>query len=98
MYARAREDQADTLADEIVAIADEPAAGKKTTTKANGDVETVEGDMIEHRRLRVDARKWTAAKLKPKKYGERQALTGPDGESLFGPLVTAAEELRKSLR
>lgn len=70
-YARARADQADTLADEIQAIADEPMLGKKVTTKANGDVETVEGDMIEHRRLRVDARKWIAAKLKPKKYGDK---------------------------
>jgi hypothetical protein len=81
MYAHAREDQADTLADEIQSIADEPMLGKKTTTKANGDVETVEGDMIEHRRLRVDARKWVAAKLRPKKYGEhiRTELSGPDG-------------------
>lgn len=71
MYARAREDQADTLADEIQAIADEPMAGVKTTTKANGDVEKVEGDMIEHRRLRVDARKWIAAKLRPRKYGDK---------------------------
>lgn len=70
-YARAREDQADTLADEIQAIADEPMVGKKTTTKANGDVETVEGDMLEHRKLRVEARKWIAAKLKPKKYGDK---------------------------
>lgn len=71
MYARAREDQADTLADEIQAIADEPMLGEKTTIKANGDTEIVRGDMIEHRRLRVDARKWVAAKLKPRKYGER---------------------------
>ncbi len=27
-----------------------------------------------------------------------QAISGPDGEPLLGPLVTAAEELRKSLR
>lgn len=81
MYARAREDQADTLADEIQTIADEPMVGSKTTTKANGDVETVQGDMIEHRRLRVDARKWIAAKLKPRKYGEfaRNELSGPAG-------------------
>jgi hypothetical protein len=71
LYARAREDQADTLADEIQAIADEPMLGTKTTTKANGDVETVAGDMLEHRRLRVDARKWIASKLKPKKYGDK---------------------------
>lgn len=72
------------MADEIVAIADEPMMGAKTTRKANGDVETVEGDMIEHRKLRVDARKWTAAKLRPRKYGElvRQEHSGPDGGSI----------------
>lgn len=84
IYARAREDQADTLADEIQAIADEPMIGSKVTTKANGDVETVQGDMIEHRRLRVDARKWIAAKLRPRKYGEfaRNELSGTDGGAI----------------
>lgn len=71
MYTRAREDQADTLADEIVAIADEPVRGEKRVIKANGDIEVIEADMVDHRRLRVDARKWVAAKLKPRKYGDR---------------------------
>jgi hypothetical protein len=31
--------------------------------------------MIEHRRLQVDARKWIAAKLKPRKYGEKVEQT-----------------------
>lgn len=30
------------------------------------------------RRIRVDTRKWIASKLKPKKYGERVALTGDE--------------------
>lgn len=34
-------------------------------------------------RVRIDARKWTASKLLPKKYGERMALEGADG----GPAV-----------
>ena len=70
MYTRAREDQADTLADEIVAIADTPVIGVKTKTGKDG-VEIQEGDMIEHRRLQVEARKWVAAKLKPRKYGDK---------------------------
>ena len=80
-YARARESQADALADDIVDIADTPKTGQKKTTRADGKVEITEGDMIEHRRLQVDARKWVAAKLKPKKYGDRVAheLTGKDG-------------------
>jgi hypothetical protein len=76
LYARAREDQADTLADEILAIADTPQLGVKTKTDEDGKTETTEGDMIEHRRLRVDARKWIAAKLKPKKYGDKLDLEG----------------------
>ena len=39
-----------------------------------------EGD-VQRDRLRVDSRKWIAAKLKPRKYGERvqNELTGADG-------------------
>jgi hypothetical protein len=74
MYTRAREDQADTLADEIVAIADTPVLGIKTKMGKDG-IETTEGDMIEHRRLQVEARKWVAAKLKPKKYGDKTDTT-----------------------
>lgn len=71
MYARAREDQADTLADQIIDIADTCKKGVKTTTKANGDIETTEGDMVERSRLQMEARKWVAAKLKPRKYGDK---------------------------
>lgn len=77
-YARAREAQAETLAHEILEIADTPLIGSKTTTKADGSVETVEGDMIEHRRLQVDARKWMAARLAPKKYGDAATLRHAD--------------------
>lgn len=70
-YARAREAQADALADEIVAIADTTEEGEETVEKGDGSIETRRGDMIQHRRLRVDARKWYASKLAPKKYGEK---------------------------
>lgn len=74
-YARAREAQADFLAEEIVNIADTPLKGVKTKTNEKGEVETTEGDMIEHRRLQVDARKWYASKLAPKKYGDKTETT-----------------------
>lgn len=51
-YARAREEQADYLADEIVSIADEEEDPQKA-------------------RVRIDARKWTASKLRPKRYGDK---------------------------
>lgn len=68
-YARARELQADTLADEILHISNTVKKGKRKVMKPTG-VEITEADMIEHRRLQVDARKWYASKLAPRKYGE----------------------------
>jgi hypothetical protein len=69
-YARARELGYERLAEDILEIADTPKIGVKTVNKATG-VETTEGDMIEHRRLQVDARKWMLSKMLPKKYGEK---------------------------
>lgn len=68
-YARAREAQADTLADEIVDIADDGS------NDYMGEDEKYNGDAVARSRLRVEARKWVAAKLKPKKYGEKLDLT-----------------------
>ena len=73
-YARARELQADTFFDDIVHVAKTPFIGtkKKTTTAPNGvTVEISEGDMVDHRRLQVDALKWAAGKMRPRKYGDR---------------------------
>jgi hypothetical protein len=87
-YARARETQADSLFDDILTIADTPVIGEKTKTHPDGSVEVQTGDMIEHRRLRVDARKWMAGKLAPKKYGEKitQEVTGANGAPLV-PII-----------
>ena len=77
-YARAREEQAESLADEIVNISDEEATmvrADKHNTKPDdeeGFTEVVfDSTAIARNRLRVDARKWVASKLKPKKYGDR---------------------------
>lgn len=58
-YTRAKEESADSWADDIVDIADgEPSAD------------------VQRDRLRVDARKWAASKLKPKKYGDKLTHEG----------------------
>jgi hypothetical protein len=71
-YTRARDEQADTLADEIHALADEPPA----EIVDDKGISRVDGGWVTWQRNRVDARKWVASKLKPKKYGERQVLAG----------------------
>ena len=77
-YARAREEQADTLADEIIAIADEQPEVIAVTDKKTGALieHKLDGAFLQWQKNRIDARKWTAMKLKPKKYGDKIALGG----------------------
>lgn len=77
-YTRAREEQAETMADDIVAIADE--SYHDHDIDENGHVR-VNNEAIQRSKLRVEARKWVAAKLKPKKYGDKitQEVVGANG-------------------
>ena len=90
MYAHAREERADALADEIVSISDE----QEVKANYNGEDVTLvlDATAVARNRLRVDARKWAAAKLKPRVYGDKSTteLTGPNG----GPMQLAAVSLK----
>ena len=72
-YTRARAVGYERMAEEILAISDTPMIGTKSVSKATG-LEITEGDMIEHRRLQVDTRKWMLAKMLPKVYGDKQQV------------------------
>lgn len=61
-YIRAREAQADYLADGILDIADDSSL------------------QSDDRRVKIDARKWYAGKLKPKKYGESSQIKHADAD------------------
>lgn len=83
LYARAKEEQADFLADEMLDIADNPVQGSRTVHKTGGKhgleiSKTIDGDMVERSRLMIDTRKFLASKLKPKKYGNKLDLTSGD--------------------
>lgn len=87
-YAKAKQEQAEALADEIMDIADDGRNDYMARLDKEGN-ETgymVNGEAIARSRLRVDSRKWVASKLLPKKYGEftRTEVTGADG----GPIST----------
>ena len=69
-FARALRIRAQLLADQMIQIADTPQLGIETKTKADGGVETTEGDMLGHRKLQIQARQWIASKLDRKRYGE----------------------------
>ena len=78
--------RADNLFDEIIEIADSPQIGETITTKA-GEKEITQADMIQHRRLRIDARKWVVSKLLPKKYGDSTQVQNSEPLEAYQPPV-----------
>ena len=87
-YARARTIQAETIADELIEIADDNSRDVRVGLDGR---ETPDFDHIARSRLRVDTRKWLLSKMLPKQYGEKtqMELTGKDG----GPVeVESARE------
>lgn len=66
-YQRAREECAEAMASEVIQIAEEPIP-----SNAFG---SLDGAAVQDKRLRIDARKWVAQKLKPRVYGEKLDLT-----------------------
>jgi hypothetical protein len=90
-YARARELQADHYAEETVDIADEDPQTILTPGDEDAAAQElrIDGAAVQYQRLRIDARKWYASKLAPKKYGDRvtNEHTGPNGGPI--PVVTA---------
>lgn len=85
-YARAREEQADALADEITEISD--------AIIPRGIDGRIDSGAVNQARLKIDARKWIAAKLKPKKYGDRLELGGDKENPLELTIKYAAEGAR----
>lgn len=80
-YARAREKQADYFAEEIIEIADSAEAESAAVSKA---------------KLQIDARKWAASKIAPKRYGDKQEIDVKSSDGSMTPAVRLnAEEFRK---
>lgn len=66
MYARAKDQQADLLADEVLDIADNNRYDREAFVGLNH---------IQRDKVRIDARKWKASKLAPQKYGDKLDVT-----------------------
>lgn len=76
LYARAQDARADYLAEEILEIADDSSQDTIKMDLGDGlEIEKENREWINRAKLRVDARKWVASKLKPKKYGDRLDVT-----------------------
>jgi len=75
-YAKATEERAAGMFEDMFDIADDVEAEPASVAKA---------------RLRVDTRKWALARMNPKKYGDKQTTVheDPDGNNPFASLMEA---------
>lgn len=89
-YARAKEEAADAMADEVLHISDTPVMGETRTIRPDGSVEVKQDEMLGHRRLQIDTRKWLMAKMKPKKYGERIQHANDEDNPMPAPIFGGA--------
>lgn len=80
-YARAREEQAEFLAEEMIEIADDSSQDDLEIDTPKGKQTIENKEWTNRSRLRVDTRKWIASKLKPKKFGDKIDVTSK-GESI----------------
>jgi hypothetical protein len=85
-YARAKEEQADFMSEEMIDIADDGTNDFMTIEKGDMSYEIENKEVTNRSKLRVETRKWIISKLKPKKYGDKidMELTGKNG----GPIET----------
>lgn len=81
-YTQAREIQAEMMADEILDIADDGTNDFVERETKKGTIILCDQENINRSRLRVDARKWVAAKLLPKKYGDKVEHVGNENTPL----------------
>jgi len=84
-YSRALALRGERFADQIAEIADESYYAQTPEQAASY-------------RLRVETRKWLAARLLPKKYGERVTLEGNADNPLVTQLVLGGDALAKRIR
>lgn len=89
-YARAKEESADAMAEELLDIADDGKNDWMTRNFGKEQVRVVDNEALQRSRLRVDVRKWLMSKMKPKKYNDKMDITS-DGEALKGNTIIFKE-------
>jgi len=77
-YAYARDEQADTLFDETLHIAD------------NIPIDAT-NEVIRRAQVQIDTRKWMAGKIRPKKYGDALKHNDADGNTVITQTINIAK-------
>lgn len=88
-YALAKLEQADILAEECLEIADDSTNDVAYDKDGN---ECCNTEFIARSRLRVDTRKWLAAKLLPRQYGDKTQVETVKPESFIEKILNKVSE------
>jgi hypothetical protein len=93
-YAQAKLKQADLLAEECLEIADDATNDWMENFSDDGDLigYKVNGEHVQRSRLRIDTRKFLAAKLLPKQYGEKVEDKKAEDKSVIELLIDKLAE------
>ena len=91
-FARARELGQEAIFEDALLIADTPEEGIETEISESGKKEK-RGDMLGHRKLKIETRLKLLAKWNPKKYGERlhSEVTGSNGSPFAVQIIRFGE-------
>lgn len=92
-YAKAKQQQADLLAEDILEIADDDSGDIKYDKDGN---ETINSEFVNRSRVRIDARKWLASKLLPKVYGDKVQEEKTASESLIEKVLNGEVLISKN--
>ena len=95
-YTHAREAQADAIFDEMLDIADDASNDwmERADEDKRGPGWDLNGEHVQRTRLRLDTRKFMAARLAPKKYGDRVAVEHSVDETTADRLMRARAQVR----
>lgn len=101
-YAKAKRESADALFEDIIDIVDNQSSSPVLVDGVpliidGKPVMTATPASVSHARLRMDARKWCASKLEPKKYGDKpdESITDePDALSISFDVNPAASDVK----
>jgi hypothetical protein len=87
-YTRAKREQAERLADELIELADDDSKD------ISGELSMPNGVAVQRSRLMVDTRKWYLSKVLPKVYGDKilNEHTGKDGGAMEFVVKSILEE------
>lgn len=97
VYNYAREVRSDVLFEEIIEIADNTEEGVTIETDDHGRTKEKKGDMTQHRRLKIDSRKWVVAKMQPKKYGDKSEVDHKSSDGSMTPRTPLTKEQAKAI-